>query len=586
MNYKYFLNIILLFFNLAVTSQIIFESNVSKKSLGINERLRVEFTLNEDGDNFKPPSFKNFKVVGGPSQSIKNSWLNGKRSYRKSYTYFLSPIKIGSFEIGQAKIEVKEEVYKTSPINIKVLSAVKNPNKENDPNYISDTEVYLVSEVSNSNPYLNEGVSVVHKLYFSSNIGITNWRELSSPRYADFWSQNISIENYSIEDGIYNNKAYRYVTLKKTVLYPQKNGELTIEPLSLDLTLQLPTNRRDFFGQRIMGSSQKIVTSGDKKINVKPLPKNNELQNFGGAVGSFNFTLNSSKTKLSVSEALELKLEINGQGNLKLFQLPELNLSSSLEVYQPEREEKISTSIIGMAGSVRDLYTIVPSKPGRYKIPKISFTYFDIDSESYKIISSKEFTIDVSGKEWSNESVKTNNFKINSKSKTVAFLPFKTKTTLTKIRKNFFFNSSFFWTLFLAPFIITLLIIIILTNYSKDKGKYSNNDLLLQAKKLAKKHLSEAKSNLGRKEDFYESLDRALHNYLKSIISLENSNYTKNNITIELEKRQVPKAITLSLNKLFKNCEMARYTPITNVEMKSDYTKAIEIISQIDKEIN
>jgi hypothetical protein len=239
-----------------------------------------------------------------------------------------------------------------------------------------------------------------------------------------------------------------------------------------------------------------------------------------------------------------------------------------------------------MAGSVRDLYTIVPSKPGRYKIPKISFTYFDIDSESYKIISSKEFTIDVSGKEWSNESVKTNNFKINSKSKTVAFLPFKTKTTLTKIRKNFFFNSSFFWSLFLAPFIITLLIIIILTNYSKDKGKYSNNDLLLQAKKLAKKHLSEAKSNLGRKEDFYESLDRALHNYLKSIISLENSNYTKNNITIELEKRQVPKAITLSLNKLFKNCEMARYTPITNVEMKSDYTKAIEIISQIDKEIN
>ena len=282
---------------------------------------------------------------------------------------------------------------------------------------------------------------------------------------------------------------------------------------------------------------------------------------------------------------MELKLEINGQGNLKLFQLPELNLSSSLEVYEPEREEKISTSIIGMAGSIRDLYTIVPSKPGRYKIPKISFTYFDIDSESYKIISSKELTIDVSGKEWSNESLKSDDLKINSKSKTVTFLPFKTKTTLTKIRKTFFFNSSFFWILFLAPFIITLLIIILI-NYFKGKGKYSNNDLLLQAKKLAKKHLSEAKSNLGRKEDFYESLDRALHNYLKSIIVLENSNYTKNNITIELEKRQVPKAITLSLNKLFKNCEMARYTPITNVEMKSDYTKAIEIISQIDKEIN
>ena len=180
MNYKLFLNLVLLFFNLSIVSQINFETKVNKSSLGINERLSVEFTLNEDGDNFNPPSFKNFKVVGGPTQSIKNSWVNGTRSYSKTYTYFLLPIKMGVFKIGQAKIEVNEEVYNTSPINIKVLSAVKNPNKENDPNYISDTEVYLVSEVSNSNPYLNEGVSVVHKLYFSSNIGITNWRELLS----------------------------------------------------------------------------------------------------------------------------------------------------------------------------------------------------------------------------------------------------------------------------------------------------------------------------------------------------------------------------------------------------------------------
>lgn len=159
MSYKYFLNIALLFINLNIVSQINFEAKLSKSTLGVNERLRVEFSINEDGDNFSPPEFKNFKVVGGPSQSIKNSWVNGARSYSKSYTYFLSPIKMGTYNVGQAKIEVKGKVYKTLPIEIKVVSAVKNPNRENDPNYVSDSEIYLVSEISKSSPFLNEGFS-------------------------------------------------------------------------------------------------------------------------------------------------------------------------------------------------------------------------------------------------------------------------------------------------------------------------------------------------------------------------------------------------------------------------------------------
>mgnify|MGYP006436589231 CR=1 FL=1 len=160
MSYKYLLNIALLIVNLNVFSQINFEAKLSKTTLGVNERLRVEFSVNEDGDNFSPPNFTNFKVVGGPSQSIKNSWVNGNRSYSKSYTYFLSPIKIGTYSIGQATIEVEGKVYKTLPLEIKVISAVKNPNRENDPNYVSDSEIYLTSEISKKSPYLNEGFSV------------------------------------------------------------------------------------------------------------------------------------------------------------------------------------------------------------------------------------------------------------------------------------------------------------------------------------------------------------------------------------------------------------------------------------------
>jgi len=585
MNYKYFLNIALFFIHLSVVSQINFDTKLSKSTLGINERLKVDFVMNADGDNFSPPNFKNFRVLSGPSQYQTGYELNGViQSFSRTFTYFLSPIKIGTYSIGQAEIEIEGKIYKTSPIEVKVVPAVNNPNKEDDPNYISEGEIYLVSEISNSSPYINEGFSLVYKLYVSSDIGINNWRELSSPRYDNFWSQNIKIDNYKLENGFYNGKSYRFVTLKKTVLYPQKEGELIIEPYSLDLTLQLPTNRRDFFGQRIMKSSQKIVTSGDKIINVKPLPLNNKPKNFSGAVGSFNFVVNSSKKQLSVSEALELELELKGTGNLKLVQLPKLTLPASLEVYEPERDEIITTSIYGMKGAVTDLYTIVPSKPGRYKIPKILFSYFDLKSEKYRTISSNEINIDVDGEQWNTEEARSNDSKIKLKEKTVNFLPFKTKTKLTKIKTNFFFNSSTFWILLVSPFVIILLIIFI-TRYFTNRNKFLNTNTSIQAKKLAKIYLTEAMSNLSSKEKFYESLDRALHNYLKSIILFENRNYTKSNIEFELNKREVDKEIITSLNKLFSNCEMARYTPITDFEMNSDYNKAVEIISKIDKEL-
>ena len=76
-----------------LSAQVVFDAKVSKKQLGINERLRVDFTMNKDGDDFEPPSFENFTVVGGPSQSISNSWVNGVRSFSKSYSFYLTPKK-------------------------------------------------------------------------------------------------------------------------------------------------------------------------------------------------------------------------------------------------------------------------------------------------------------------------------------------------------------------------------------------------------------------------------------------------------------------------------------------------------------
>ena len=148
----------------ALAQGVTFEVKVSKRTLGLNERLRVDFVMNENGDDFNPPSFRGFQVVGGPNQSISNSWVNGKRSFSKTYTYFLTPTQKGALTISQATIKIEGETYKTTPTKITVTEAVEVPRDPNSPEYLIDDNLHLVTEISNSRPYLNESITVVYKL--------------------------------------------------------------------------------------------------------------------------------------------------------------------------------------------------------------------------------------------------------------------------------------------------------------------------------------------------------------------------------------------------------------------------------------
>jgi hypothetical protein len=568
------------------SDEVKFETKVSKKKLGVNERLRIDFEMNKDGDNFNPPSFENFMVVGGPSQSISNQWINGVRSFSKTYSYFLAPKERGNFKIGQATIEIDGEVYKTLPVDITVTAAVEIPKDPNDPDYIVQENIHLVAEVSKTNPYLNEAITVVYKLYVADNTGVSNWRELDVPRYNDFWSQNIDMKGVKIENGTYNGEDYRFVVLRKTVLYPQKTGKLEIEPLTLDITVDVPTNRRDIFGGRLMQSVHRTVAAGSRTINVKPLPETGRPIDFTGAVGEFDFKVTSSKQTLKATEALEAKVEVSGNGNLKLFKLPRLSLPSALEVYEPEHHENISVNLNGMSGQSSDSYTIVPSYQGKYPIPSISFSYFDLKSKQYKTITSNEIVINVDEGpiKTANTITNSNAHKQQINTSGNQFASFKTKTNFVSIKQPTFFKSTSFWALLLTPFLAIPIAIIVRQKQEARQGDVEGNRIR-KGNKLARKYLKEAKKNIGNKEQFYNALERALHNYLKAKLNIVTSEFSKEKIQQLLQNKSVEENAVSQFLDLLKNCEMARYSPFSNVEIQQDYDKAVNVISLIDRQI-
>ncbi|HEX9980623.1 MAG TPA: BatD family protein [Flavobacterium sp.] len=567
-------------------AQVQFEAKVSKQTLGINERLRIDFSMNADGDNFTPPSFEGFRVVAGPSQQVSQSWVNGRSSFNKTYSYYLLPSQRGVLTIRQASIEINGQIYKTSPVKITVTAAVEQPRDPNDVQISADDALHLVADVSKTNPYINEPITVVYKLYFSYNIGITNWRELDKPKYNDFWSQNIDIKQLQVEEGKFNGEKYRYVVLRKTVLYPQKSGKLEIEPLSLDIDVELPSNRRTIFGQIVAIQDHKRVSAGARTINVKPLPEAGKPDDFSGAVGKFDFKVTPSQTNIKNGESLELNVSVSGNGNLKLFNLPKPVVPSALEMYDPVHKENVNTTLSGMSGKISDSYTIIPQFKGKYPVQAMSFTYFDPSAGRYKTINSPGIMINVlDGPMESGAVAETGNEPAKMKiSGAEQFKFIRLKTSLTPVKQKDFFGSGTFYALALLPFLCIPLVVLL-----RKKKEAADNDIagnrIRMSNRLARKYLSEAKNNLGNKEQFYVSLEKAMHNFLKAKLNIETSEMSKDKIREILLARNAQRETVDDFIRLTENCEFARYAPSSSVAINQDYEKAVNIISELEKQL-
>ena len=576
--------VMLSFITQSMLAQAEFKTTVSKSKLGVNQRFRIVFSINKQGaDNFKPPSFKNFRVIAGPSQSVNQSWINGKVSFSQSYTYILQPKAIGSYTIQSASILHNKKNLKSNSVKINVLKAVDLPKNPNDPNNIAEQNVHLVAEISKTRPFVGEGIYVEYKLYVSENISVKDFSITESPQYNGFWNQDIKINNLQIKNGVYNGENYRYVVLKKALLIPTKSGKLVIEPMKMDILIGVPTGRGDFFGNPITRNITKTFSSPKRNIHVKELPLANKPESFNGAVGDFDFEITSSRNDLKANESSQIKVAISGKGNLKLFEIPKIETPKELEIFTPEHKEKVRTTLSGLRGTIYDLYTVVPQFKGKYKIPKVSFSYFSLQEKAYKTITTEDLFVNVlEGKEIENT---TNN--VVKKDIVITgsnFRYIQTKTTFETSEKDDFFASNLFYILLFIPLISIPIGIGIYTKSAK-----RNSDIVgvkqRKADKLAKKYLSEAKKQLGNKEAFYIALEKALHNYLKAKLQIETTDISKDKITKILQSKNVKNPDIKAFIDVLNDCDFARYTPITDVMMNDEFEKAKQVITALDKQL-
>ncbi len=569
-------------------SQVTFKTTVSKEQLGLNERLRIEFSIDrQGGDDFTPPDFENFKVLAGPSQSSSFSSINGKTSYKLTYSYVIQPISKGTFTIPSASITYDGEVIKSNTVRVTVTDAVAIPKDPNDPRYVAQENIHLVAEISNVRPYVGESISVTYKLYVNTNkVNVQNYRESSSPSFGGFWNQNIELSRGAgAQNGTYGGKPYRYVVIKKAVLIPHTAGELELDPMEMEITAGVPMGQRDFFGNLLMNDVNMTVTSGRKTIRVKSLPEENKPFDFTGAVGDFSFSVTPSKTDLKANESSQIKVELSGEGNLKLVKLPGIETPNGLEVYEPEHKEKITTNLSGMKGSVYDQYAVVPQFRGKFIIPSVSFSYFNPKTEKYVSVGTEPIVLNaIQGRQLPDDGATIiAKQTVEGNESDIRYI--QTRTTFVSTEEgNDFYGSGLFYLLMISPLLsIPLGIFIGKKKRERDLDVVGNKRR--KADRLAKKYLSQAKKELGKKEDFYVALEKALHNYLKAKLHVETSEISKEKIAEILKGKNVEDGIITDFTTVLDNCDYARYTPSTDVMMKQEYDKAREVIANLDKQL-
>jgi hypothetical protein len=571
----------------------------------MGQQFRLSFSLNERGTNLQlPPGLSdNFQILMGPStgQSTSIQTINGKTTTQinYSYTYILRAKKEGSFEIRPASVEVGGKIFESNSLKIQVVKPQGNPNPpvgNTQPNTgetqnidLGKDNLFVRVELSKRNVFRGEQILATVKLYVNPNIRISGFDEVDLPTYEGFYTQDIDIpQQVNFTREVYNDRIYQVGILKKTVLFPQQNGKITIEPFNMALLIQQQVKPRSFFDDFFSNyrTVRARMTSDPVSVNVKDLPT--EPANFLGGVGNFNISSEISSQNVSTNDAVTLTVKISGNGNIRLVRNPELKLPSDFEVYDPRTSDNVQAGDNGVSGTKTVEYLFQPRFEGDYTIPALKFTYFNPASGQYTTKTTEEYSLKVvKGSDEQSATMISSLRKedVQLIGQDIRFI--KQGNPSLQIKGKTFYGSTFFYLIYALSALLFAVLFII---YRKKARENANLALVRnkKANKVAKKRLKAAAAFMKKNnnEAFHDAILKAFWGYLSDKLSIPVAELNRDSALNRLQDNHVSEEVINDFTEVIDQCEFARYAPAGGEEARSDlYKKAEATMSRFEKQI-
>ncbi len=563
----------------------------------LGEQFRLAFSVNSKGQNLKLPDLSDFDVLMGPSTSQSTSFqiINGVSSQAVSfsYLYVLRAKKEGRFNVGPGTITVDGTEFKSNAQSIEVVKGSAKPSSggvdepTSTPGTIPKNDLFVKLILDKRSLFKGEHLTATIKIY--SKVNLNGFEDISIPNFEGFWSQDIQLpQQISLQRETFNGEIYNVGTLKKTLLFPQQTGNISIGSVKIDCIVQQRVKKSqsmfdDFFDS--FANIKATIVSDPVSVNVSPLTT--PPAEFSGAVGKFNISSSITAMNVRENDAITIKLDVTGNGNIKLINPPKISFPADFEVYDPKTNSNFNASEQGLNGEITFEYLFLPRFAGTYTIPAVSFVYFDTDSKKYVTKKTEEYHIKVEKGDGTHAQTVNAVAKEDLKQIGSDIRFIKTNPPLLQPKGYTFFGSFAFYMLYLGG-MLTLLTIYLLNqkrirenaNVARLKNK--------KASKVALKRLKEANGYLrsGSNEKFYESVTRAFWGYLSDKLTIPASELSRDKASDELTRHQVSTKIIERFVEILDTCEFARFAPGGgSAKMYELFEEATEVMSVMEKEI-
>ncbi len=594
----------------AFADEVVFRAQAPKQVV-VGRPFQITYTVNQRSRDLRAPEFTDFDVLSGPytSTSSSTSFVNGKRtsSFEQTYTYMLMAQRAGTFTIAPATVKVDGENVQSNGVRIEVLpedqpssstsqtgqsGQTRQSSQSSSSGQASSENIFVRTIASKTKVHEQEALMITYKLYFA-NVDVaqlTNNTKL--PEFTGFLKQDLEQGEIQTELEHYNGRNYQTAVLYSTILYPQHSGDIAIDPAKFEAVLRVQTQQRarsifdDFFGTYT--NVTKMLTAPGVTIHVSGLPSGKPA-GFSGGVGKFTLTPSISQTELQANEAVTIKLDISGSGNMKLIKTPAIDWPEGFEPYDPKVTNNFKTTTSGVSGTKSIEYLAIPRSAGEYTIPAVKFSYFDIDEKAYKTLSTPEYTIRVKRGAGSNsdkgeEAVVVNyTQKEDIKQLGTDIRYIDTKAPKIINHQSQITNYNHVWLWYVIPLLIAIILLIVLRKQIKEaaditKMKYK------RANKVAQKRLKAAAAALkaNDKDAFYAAIESAAWTYLSDRLSIPTAELNKDNIASILAQKGVSEELIKDVNDVLSTAEFARYAPITDHGMDDLYTATTNLINNLE----
>jgi len=586
-----------------VTGQEILLNVEYPEVVRVGQQFSVIWTVNSGGGELSAPSFEGFYKLMGPNTSFSSSTqiINGKitreTSYR--YVYYLQALSEGKFVIGPATFTLKNKTYRSDSLHIEVIGSTAQA--QNVPpgsgNKATDTQVqtgnedlFLYFSLDRNEVFLGEHIVATVKIY--TRIDISGINEIKYPSFNGFLKTDLdtspltSLQRENVDGTIYGTGV-----VQRFLLYPQITGEINIEPVQISVLVRQKTGQSDPFFGDFFSTYQTVpqaVVSRPLRVNVKPLP-GSKPDDFSGVVGKLKIDASLNKDSVNVNDAVNLKITVAGNGNLKIAAAPDLKLPPDLEVYDPKITDNIKNNLSGSTGQKSFDYLLIPRHYGDFTIPPVTYSYFDVSTGKYERLTTPEFRFharkssDVSTGVTVYGGVSREDVKYLGKD--IRFI--RSETGKLKKTGNVLFSKRSFYSIY-GFALFTFLIVLFVRKEHIRRNADINAVRNRKAAKVAVKRLREASRCLKNKQidRFYEEILKALWGYLSDKLNIPVADLTRIKTFDSLNEKGVDTDKINTLSGILDVCEYARYAPPSSgTEAEKIYDGASQFIKSVENSI-